>query len=298
VRLEGRPIVPAPANSTVHLALPKGRMQENVLALLADAGIRLTFDRRGYRPQLSLDGFECKLLKPQNIVEMLHLGSRDIGFAGADWVEELEVELIELLDTGLDPVRIVAAGTVEMCGDGRMPSEPFRIATEYINLTRRWLERRRVEARIVRSYGATEVFPPEDADLIVDNSATGATLKANGLVVVDDIMRSSTRLYASPRALEDARKRERIEHLCTLVRSVLDARKRVMIELNVVADRLDAVVEILPCMREPTIAPLHHEAGYAVKAAVPRQDLPELIRAIKARGGTDIVVFEIAQIVP
>jgi ATP phosphoribosyltransferase len=282
---------------TVHLALPKGRMQENVLRLLDDAGIRLVFDRRGYRPSLSLPGFECKLLKPQNIVEMLHLGSRDLGFAGADWTMELEADLVELIDTGLDPVRIVAAGTVETCRDGRLPSQPFRVATEYRNLTRKWLERRSLDGRIVRSYGATEVFPPEDADLIVDNAATGATLKANGLLVVDEIMRSSTRLYAHPRALDDRLKRETIEHFVTLVRSVLDARKRVMIELNVARENLERVVDILPCMREPTIASLHHEAGYAVKAAVPRDALPELIRSIQERGGTDIVVFEIAQIV-
>ena len=79
------------------------------MRLLDDAGIRLTFDRRGYRPTISLDGFETKILKPQNIVEMLHLGSRDLGFAGADWVVEKGAELVELVDTALDPVRIVAA---------------------------------------------------------------------------------------------------------------------------------------------------------------------------------------------
>ncbi len=272
-------------------------MQDNVLALLADAGIQVTFDRRGYRPSLSLPGFEAKLLKPQNIVEMLHLGSRDLGFAGADWVEELRAELVELLDTGLDPVRIVVAATPSFLEDGRLPARPFVVATEYERLTRLWLERQGLQARIVRSYGATEVFPPEDADCIVDNTATGATLRANGLVVVDEIMRSSTRLYANPRALDDPKKRPVIEHFCMLVRSVLDARKRVMLEVNVSKEHLERVVEILPCMREPTIAPLHHDAGFAVKAAVPRAQLPELIRLIKERGGTDIVVFDIAQIV-
>lgn len=282
---------------TVHLALPKGRMQESVLRLMVDAGIRLTFDRRGYRPSLSLDGFEAKVLKPQNIVEMLHVGSRDLGFAGADWVAELGAELVELIDTGLDPVRIVCAAGAEFLEAAPLGSRPFRVATEYVGLTRRWLDARRYEARIVRSYGATEVFPPEDADCIVDNTATGATLKANGLVIVDEIMRSSTRLYANPRALDDRDKRRTIEHFSLLVRSVLDARKRVMIELNVAAADLERVVEVLPCMREPTIAPLHHEAGFAVKAAVPRADLPEIIRRVKERGGADIVVFEIAQIV-
>ena len=282
----------------VHLALPKGRMEEGVMRLLADAGIRLTFDRRGYRPSLSLDGFETKILKPQNIVEMLHLGSRDLGFAGADWVEEKGVALVELVDTGLDPVQFVAAAAPDSLADGRPPRPGFVVATEYERITRAWLERRGFDGRIVRSYGATEVFPPEDADCIVDNTATGATLKANGLAIFDELMRSSTRLYACPRSLDDARKRARIEHLVVLVRSVLDARKRVMLEVNVPSDRLEDVVAVLPCMREPTIAPLHHEAGFAVKAAVPRADLPALIRAIKERGGTDIVVFSIAQIVP
>jgi len=286
-------------NGVVHLALPKGRMEEGVTRLLSDAGIRLTFDRRGYRPTLSLDGFETKILKPQNIVEMLHLGSRDVGFAGADWVVEKGVELVELLDTGLDPVRIVAAAAPDFLDGGHRPKKPgFVVATEYERITRAWLERRRFDGQVVRSYGATEVFPPEDADCIVDNTATGTTLKANGLLIFDELMRSSTRLFACPRSLGDPDKRARIEHFVVLVRSVLDARRRVMLEVNVPTERLDDVVAILPCMREPTIAPLHHDAGFAVKAAVPRADLPELIRAIKERGGTDIVVFQIAQIVP
>ena len=268
------------------------------MRLLDDAGIQLTFDRRGYRPTISLQAFETKILKPQNIVEMLHLGSRDIGFAGADWVVEKGAELVELFDTALDPVRIVAAAAPDFL-DGDRPARPgFVVATEYERITHAWLERRDFDGRVVRSYGATEVFPPEDADCIVDNTATGATLKANGLLIFDELMRSSTRLYACPRALEQPSKRAHIEHFVVLVRSVLDARKRVMLEVNVPTDRLESVVAILPCMREPTIAPLHHNAGFAVKAAVPRADLPTLIRTIKEHGGTDIVVFGIAQIVP
>jgi ATP phosphoribosyltransferase len=112
------------------------------------------------------------------------------------------------------------------------------------------------------------------------------------------VMRSSTRLYACPRALEDPTKRLGIERFVMLVRSVLDARKRVMVEVNVPRDRLEEVIAVLPCMREPTVAPLHGEAGYAVKAAVPRALLPTVIPEIKARGGTDIVVVALAQIVP
>jgi ATP phosphoribosyltransferase len=292
------PIEAPSRNGMVHLALPKGRMEEGVRQVLGDAGIKLTFDRRGYRPSLSLEGFETKILKPQNIVEMLHLGSRDLGFAGADWVVEKGAELIELVDTGLDPVRIVAAAGPDFLDGDRPRRAGFIVATEYERITQAWLERRAFDGKVVRSYGATEVFPPEDADCVVDNTATGATLKANGLLVFDELMRSSTRLYACPRSLDDAEKRARIEHFVLLVRSVLDARKRVMLEVNVPTGRLEAVVAILPCMREPTISPLHHDAGFAVKAAVPRADLPGLIRAIKEQGGTDIVVSSIAQIVP
>jgi ATP phosphoribosyltransferase len=285
-----------PLSDLVHLALPKGRMEAAVRELLTDAGIRVTFGRRGYRPSLSIEGFETKILKPQNIVEMLHLGSRDIGFAGADWVAELGAELVELLDTALDPVRVVAAATPAFA-DGGLAQAPFVVASEYQRLTRDWLARSGYQATVVRSYGATEVFPPEDADCIVDNTATGETLRANGLVIVDEVMRSSTRFYAHPNALDNPVKRERIERLVLLLRSVLDARQRVMLEVNVPADRLEAVIAVLPSMREPTMSPLHGDQGFAVKAAVPRTDLPRVIPEIKARGGTDIVVTALAQIV-
>jgi ATP phosphoribosyltransferase len=288
---------PEPTADLVHLALPKGRMEAAVLALLTDAGIRVTFGRRGYRPSLSIEGFETKILKPQNIVEMLHLGSRDIGFAGADWVAELGAELVELLDTGLDPVSVVAAA-MPAFADGGLARAPFVIASEYERLTRDWLEQRGFKATVVRSYGATEVFPPEDADCIVDNTATGETLRANGLVIVDELMRSSTRLYGHPQAMEQPAKRERIERLVLLLRSVLDARQRVMLEVNVPAHLLEAVIAVLPSMREPTMSPLHGDQGFALKAAVPRRDLPHVIPEIKARGGTDIVVTALAQIVP
>jgi ATP phosphoribosyltransferase len=281
-------------DGTIRLGLPKGRMQEGVLQLMEDAGIRLTFGRRGYRPSLSLDGFEAKLLKPQNVAEMLHVGSRDLGFAGADWVAELELDLVELLDTRLDPVKIVAAAEPRF--DPKQGT--FRVATEYRTLTQRWLDAEGFRGRVVRTFGATEVFPPEDADCIVDNTATGETLKANGLHIFAELMRSSTRLYAAPAAMEHPVKRRRIEVFTMLVRSVLEARGRVMIEVNVPADRLDAVVKVLPGMGEPTVASLAHGAGFAVKAAVRRSELPLLIPRVKEAGGTDIVVFQLAQIVP
>ncbi|MGE5361668.1 MAG: ATP phosphoribosyltransferase [Bacteroidales bacterium] len=290
-------MTPTTPRGTLRLALPKGRMQDEVFALLADAGLRVRPSSRGYRPAISLPDCEVKLLKPQNIIEMLDAGSRDIGFAGADWVAELGASVVELLDTGLDPVRIVAAAPSALLRDGRLPPGPLVVASEYERITAEWIRRRDLDATCIRSYGATEVFPPEDADVIVDCTATGATLEANDLVIVDELMRSTTRLFANRAALDDSERRQAIDRVVLLLQSVLDARRRVMLEVNVTADRLDAVCAALPCMREPTISSLHGGAGYAVKAAVPRADLPQLIPRVKACGGTDIVVTLLSQIV-
>ncbi len=281
----------------LRLALPKGRMEQGVLTLLGDAGIGIRPSARGYRPEVSLPDTEAKTLKPQNIVEMLMLGSRDVGFAGADWVAELEAELVELLDTGLDPVQVVAAAPAALLAAGRLPARTLVVASEYERLAQRWIAGRGISAEFVRSYGATEVFPPEDADVIVDTTATGATLEANGLTIVDEVMPSSTRLYANPRALDDPARRRRIDDLVLLLNSVLVARRRVMLEVNASADCLDAVVRALPSMRQATVAPLFGNGGYAVKAAVPRDALPLVIPAVKAAGGTDLVVSVLSQIV-
>ncbi len=270
-------------------------MQQGVFDLLAAAGVPVRVGARGYRPTVGLPDVTAKLLKPQNVVEMLDAGTRDLGFAGADWVFEKGASLVEVLDTELDPVRIVAAAPEDMAWP---PDRPVRIASEYERATKAWIERTGLEASFIRTYGATEVFPPEDADCIVDNTATGSTLAANRLVILEDLMRSSTRLYASEQAWADPGKRARIEDLALLIRSVIEARSRVMLEVNVAADQLEAVVDLLPCMRHPTVGRLYGEEGYAVKAAVPRKTLASLLPALRAAGATDLVVTPCAQIVP
>ena len=297
----------------MELGLPKGRMQAEVLKLMADAGLPVRADDRGYRPVVGMayeadpgangfarpPRFDAKFLKPQNIVEMIDLGSRDVGFAGADWTRELGSSAVELLDTGLDPVRVVVAAPAALLEGGKLPArEGLVVASEYENIAREWMSRNAPGARFVRSYGATEVFPPEDADVIVDNCATGSTLRANGLAIVDEVMRSSTRLYASLKAMADPAKRVAAESLALLVGSVLEARKRVMIEVNVPAARLAELTSVLPYMKSPTISPLKGGEAFAVKVAAPRAALAGLIPEIKRRGGSDIVVSELSQLVP
>lgn len=284
--------------TAIKFAIPKGRMFEGVRRLLSDGGISIRSTERGYRPVLPLAGFSGKLLKPRAIVEMLDAGARDLGFAGADWVRETGADVVEIVDTGLDHVRLVAAAPASLLEGGCLPARRLIVASEYARLAIAWIKDRGLDATLLRSYGATEVLPPEDADCIIDNTATGATLAANGLIVIDQLMVSSTRLYASRAAMEDPMKREQIERVGLIVRSVLEARQRVMVEINVPAERLDAVVGVLPCMREPTVSALRSQSGYAVKAAVRRDELAQVVPIIKRLGGTDIVVTRPEQIVP
>ena len=211
----------------LRLALPKGRMQAGVERLFADAGIEIRAGARGYRPTLSLPGVEAKLLKPQNVVEMLTAGSRDIGLAGADWVRETGSEVVELLDTGLDPVRIVAAAPTDLLVGDDLPRRSLVVASEYARMTADWIDARELDAEFLRTYGATEVFPPEDADVIVDNTSTGAD---PGRQRARDRRRACC---APPRACTPTRPpstnpalRERIDALVLMLRSVLEARGR------------------------------------------------------------------------
>eukprot|EP00002_Diphylleia_rotans_P004327 TRINITY_DN13153_c0_g1_i1.p1 TRINITY_DN13153_c0_g1~~TRINITY_DN13153_c0_g1_i1.p1 ORF type:complete len:301 (-),score=92.47 TRINITY_DN13153_c0_g1_i1:99-1001(-) len=288
-----------PNHPTVRLALPKGRMQDNVFKVLAEAGMEVKSGAREYRPTIPLEGFEVKLLKPQNVVEMINSGSRDLGFAGADWVAEKgATNVVELLDLNFDPVRIVAAAPPNILeeGGGKLPKRHLRVATEYVELTKKWLQKEGVDATIIRTTGATEVFPPEDADFIVDNTATGSTLKANNLVIFDELMKSSTRLYAHKDSVSDEAKKKSLDKFALLVQSVLNGRKRVMLEFNVSKDNLDAVIAGIPAMRQPTMAALHGDGGFAIRAAIPKDQVLKVVPSIKEKGATDIVVSDIRQI--
>jgi ATP phosphoribosyltransferase len=281
-------------DAKITLALPKGRMYEAVSRLLADAGFPILANGRNYRPLCADDRFELKILKPQNIVTMVGLGSHDVAFAGHDWVVELQADVVELLDTCLDPVRLVAAaprGLVDTLHTRRIV-----VASEYERISRRYLEEAGYDYLLVRSYGATEVFPPEDADMIVDNTSTGRTLAENDLVELDTLLASSTRLIANPVAFAGPKQRG-IDELQMLLGAVLDARRRVMLEMNVTPSSLDAVVRLLPCMRQPTVQELSSGAGYAVKSAVPREAVARLIPVLKAAGACDILEYPFSKVV-
>jgi ATP phosphoribosyltransferase len=282
--------------SIIRMAIPKGRMLQGVIDLLNDAGKTIETNSRHYVPSLADDEIEAKVMKPQNIAQLVERGAYDIGFTGRDWVVETGAEVVELIDLGLDPVRIVVA-VPEDAGDADLLGRRVVVATEYENIAHRFLRERGYDYLLLRTQGASEAFPPEDADMVIDNTATGRTLKEHRLRIAAVIFGSSTRFIANQAALRDGRKREKIEELTMLFEAVLNARERIMLEMNVSPEKLETIVRLLPCMRSPTVSPLYGESGFAVKAAVKREASARLIPLLKKAGATDILEYSFRKVV-
>ncbi|MCL2373921.1 MAG: ATP phosphoribosyltransferase [Treponema sp.] len=283
--------------NTLRILIPKGRIFENVSRLFSEAGFPISLTDRTYRPVVSADWLSLKIMKPQNVGELLELGSHDVGFTGIDWIRESGSDVQEILDLGFDKVRIVAAIPAET-SEAELKSRKIVAATEYMNLSEAWLRANGYQYRLLRTYGATEVFPPDDADMIIDNTSSGQTLRDNGLNIVATLLESSTRFVASRAAMADKEKIRRIEELAMLFKAVLDGRERVMLEMNVPKARFQEMIDGLPAMRSPTVAPLHGDEGYAIKIAVKRSEIPTIIPRLKKAGAEDIVEYDLRKVVP
>jgi len=279
----------------LRILIPKGRIFDNVSRLFSEAGFPIALSDRTYRPALGADWLDAKIMKPQNVGELLELGSHDAGFTGIDWIKESGADVEEILDLGFDKVRIVAAVPQDY-DETKLRSKKLVVATEYVNLAETWLKSSGYEYRILRTYGATEVFPPDDADMIIDNTSSGQTLRDNGLKIIGTILESSTRFAASHSALADPEKRRRIEELAMLFRAVLDGHERVMLEMNIPKEQFESLAS-LPAMRSPTVAPLYGDAGYAVKIAVKKHEVPDIIPKLKNLGALDIVEYDLRKVV-
>ena len=278
------------------LVIPKGIIYENVAKLLYEAGISIQCNERIYRPFVSDPDIEMKIMKPQNIAKLIELGSHDAGFTGYDWIVETRADVTEVLDLSLDPVKIVAAIPKNLKRRD-LYERKIGVASEYENIAKSFLKKEKYDSVLLRTFGATEVFPPDDADMIIDNTATGRTLKEHNLRVIGELLKSSTRFIANKEIFEDSRKKEKITEMKMLFQAILDARERVMLEMNIPENRFEEIVKILPCMRSPTVAPLFGEKGFAVKVAVKIEETTKLIPKLKRLGATDILEYEIRKVV-
>jgi ATP phosphoribosyltransferase len=169
-------------------------------------------------------------------------------------------------------------------------------------LSKKWLEAKKIDGTIFRTWGTSEGFVQDNEDsiaqILIDNTSTGSSLKANRLKIVDVLMESSTRMYASKKAMEDPEKKKKIMELKMLFEAVLDARDRVMLEMNVTRGRFEALVTGLPSMKSPTISPLYGDDGYAIKIAVKKSEVPTLLPKLKELGATDILEYDLRKVLP
>lgn len=280
----------------IRMVIAKGRMYDQIARLLEDTGIGLKTNTRCYIPHVSDPEIEAKIMKPQNIGQLIELGKHDVGFTGLDWIRETGADVVELMDLSFDQVQIVAA-VPEGIGQADLTGRRIIVASEYEKIAADWLKSQDYHYLLLRTFGATEAFPPGDADMIIDNSSSGRTLREHGLKVLDVILNSSTRLIANHGAMKNPHKREKIEELVMLFRASLHARARVMLEMNAPKERLDALVAVLPCMRAPTVAPLYSGQGFSIRAAVPREKIVKLIPRLKKLGATDILEHDFRKVI-
>lgn len=283
----------------LRLTIPTGRIQEKVLGLLDAIGVKMAKDGRSYKPTCSENGIEIKMLKAQNIPNLVALGRHDCGFSGYDWITEQRADVVELLDLEFDPVRIVAAVPEYLAENDlyKTIDRQLVVASEYRQLSTDFIARNKLNAVFLQTFGATEALPPEDADIIVDNTATGTTLRHNRLVEIEVLMRSTTRFICNREAYESKEKRRKLDELTMLMQASLRARDKVLLEMNVAREDFERLVGDLPCMRAPTISELYNGDGYAVKIAVSSRDVPTLIPKLVALGARDILEYKLQKIV-
>ena len=283
------------------ILLAKGRIYESVYELLSDVGISIYLPDRTYFPITNQEDLAFQVVKPQIVSNLLANGRADLGFSGKDWVYEngVQDQVEEIMDLGFDPVRIVAAIPDTVDYDALL-KKPVTIATEYQTLSAKWVQEKKIQGTLFRTWGTSEGFVQDNKDsiaqILIDNTSTGSSLRANHLKIVDTLMESSTRMYASKEAMANPAKKQKIMELKMLFQTVLDARNRVMLEMNVAEDKFEPLVKGLPSMRSPTVSPLFGGNGYAIKIAVKKSDVPTLLPKLQSLGATDIVEYELRKV--
>lgn len=288
----------------IDIVIPKGSLEEQTLQLFKQADLEIRRTEREYNPIIRDPRIrKVKILRPQEIPKYIEEGYFDLGISGLDWVIESGADVVEVADLpyskqGEGTVKIVVAVPMDQNISRAREIKPHsRISTEYPNLTRKFFEGLGIPVEIYFSYGATEAKVPELMDVVVDLTETGATLRRNGLKIVDVILDSSSKLIANKDSWGDPVKHREIEEIRILLLAALEARGKVLIVMNVPEDRLDDVVSVLPAMKKPTVSKLYKSDYYAVETVVNKSEINILIPKLKSLGAEDILELDISKIV-
>ena len=290
------------SDRVLKLGIPAGSLQEATAELFRKAGYKLAFTARNYYPTLDDPEIHCTLIRAQEMARYVEDGSLDCGLTGKDWVVEsgaVVEELAELVFSKVSrrPVRWVLA--VPTDSPIRVPKdlEGKRIATEVVNITRRWLESHGVTAHVEFSWGATEVKPPRLADAIVEVTETGSSLRANNLRIVCDLLESTTRFIANTTAAADGWKRRKMDDLLLMLQGAMNAEAKVGLMMNVRRADLASVLPVLPALQNPTISNLSDPDWVAVMTILDEATVRKIIPALKRAGATGLVEFPLNKVI-
>ncbi len=287
--------------NVLKLGIPAGSLQEATAELFRRAGYKLTFASRSYYPTIDDPEIHCTLIRAQEMARYVQNGSLDCGLTGHDWVVENDAVVTELAElvfskVSRKPVRWVLA--VPNDSPIREPKdlEGKRIATEVVNITKRWLASHGVTAQVEFSWGATEVKPPKLADAIVEVTETGSSLKANNLRIVCDLLQSTTRFIANEAAALDPWKRQKMDDLILMLKGAMAAEGRAGLMMNVPKASLDTVLALMPG-HTPTISGLSDPNWIDVVVILTEEEVRGLIPKLKRAGATSIVEFPLNKII-
>ncbi len=284
------------------LGLPKGSLQEASLQLFRRAGFEISVNPRSYFPTIDDDEVECMLIRAQEMARYVEDGILDAGLTGLDWIQENEACVVEVADLiyakqTFGKVRWVLAVPEKSPVQSVKDLQGKIIATELVGVTKRYLEKNGVKAKVEFSWGATEVKPPVLADAIVEVTETGSSLRANGLRIVETVLESNTKLIANTKAWEDDWKQEKIKTLVLLLKGAIEAAGKVGLMLNVRREDLESVLAVLPALKRPTVSNLSEPDWVAVNTVIEEKTVREIIPRLKAANAQGIVEYPLNKIV-
>ena len=286
----------------LRLGIPKGSLQDATIALFKRAGWNIYADGRSYFPSIDDSEIECMLIRAQEMARYVDHGVLDAGLTGIDWVVEsgLDVTSVTTLTYAKQSRRKVRWVLAVPEGSGIEKAEDLEgkiVATELVEVSKRYFAQKGVNVKVEFSWGATEVKPPTLADAIIEITETGSSLKANRLKIIDTVMESETHLIAGKKTLSDAWKREKIEQIALMLRGAIDAQSQVGLMLNVKREDLDAVLAVLPALNSPTISQLSNTEWVAVNTIVDEGVARDVIPRLKAAKATGIVEYPLNKVV-